>query len=159
MIKSRTLHFLVAAACSGLLAYALYLQHVEGMQPCPLCVMQRYAFTLLGLICLICCIGNAPKLGAGFGLAASLAGAAVAGRHLWVKAHPGLACGVDPLEAAMNYLITSELLPQMFLAEGMCAAELPPILFLSIPTWSLIWFLLFSVVMVFILARREVKFV
>ena len=36
-----------------LLGVALYLQHGMNMLPCPLCVLQRYAFAAVALICLV----------------------------------------------------------------------------------------------------------
>ncbi len=34
---------LIALACIGMLAFGLYLQHVVGLNPCPMCIVQRYA--------------------------------------------------------------------------------------------------------------------
>ena len=40
-------------ACVGLLAYAIYLQLHEGLEPCNLCIFQRLAFAGLGLVFLL----------------------------------------------------------------------------------------------------------
>jgi disulfide bond formation protein DsbB len=32
----------VAAGCVAMLAFGLYLQHVVGLNPCPMCIVQRY---------------------------------------------------------------------------------------------------------------------
>ena len=39
-------------ACSSLIALALYLQEQEGLEPCPMCILQRYAFATIGIVAL-----------------------------------------------------------------------------------------------------------
>ncbi len=39
--------------CSGLIAFALFLQHSEGLAPCPMCILQRYAFIVIGILAII----------------------------------------------------------------------------------------------------------
>ena len=40
------------AVCAALMAAALWLQHVEGLEPCPLCVLQRGSVIALGVVML-----------------------------------------------------------------------------------------------------------
>lgn len=130
----------------ALLIVALYLQHVEHMQPCPLCVIQRYAFFMVALICMIA-LGlprSMHKVGAGFAGLIALAGAGAAGWHVYIKAHPTVSCGIDPLETSLNQFPTANLLPFLFKADGLCTTPYPPILGLSIPQWSLIWFVVLA---------------
>ena len=47
------LFLFILLICSSLLGYAQYLQHVENLLPCPLCVAQRVAYWLIGLISLL----------------------------------------------------------------------------------------------------------
>ena len=35
------------------MAFALYLEHVQGLNPCPLCVFQRIGLMVLGLFSLL----------------------------------------------------------------------------------------------------------
>jgi disulfide bond formation protein DsbB len=141
----------------ALLGYALYLQHALGMQPCPLCVIQRYAFVAIALICFVAATlpPAATRAGAGLGVLAALSGAGVAGWHLWVKAHPTVSCGIDPLETSLNRIPTAELMPFLFKADGLCATEYAPILGLSIPQWSLIWFVIFALTLLWVVLRRS----
>ncbi|MCX7256799.1 MAG: disulfide bond formation protein B, partial [Polaromonas sp.] len=37
----RRLLALVSVACIALLAFGLYLQHSVGLEPCPMCIVQR----------------------------------------------------------------------------------------------------------------------
>ena len=41
---------LVSVLCIAMLAFGLYLQHVVGLEPCPMCIVQRYALVLVGVI-------------------------------------------------------------------------------------------------------------
>lgn len=147
MNTSKSVLLAIAFACLALLGFALYLQHGLDQKPCPLCVMQRYAFAAIALICLASAAlpRAAVRAGAGLGLLAALTGAGIAGWHLWVKAHPEISCGVDPLETALNKIPSAELLPFLFQANGFCSTDYAPILGLSTPAWALLWFALFSI--------------
>lgn len=147
----------VAFASLALLGAALYLQFVEKMLPCPLCVIQRYAFVALALICLVSATlpAGAARVGSGLGLLTALSGAGVAGWHLWVMAHPAVSCGIDPLETSLNTIPSARLLPFLFQADGLCTTEYAPILSLSIPQWSFAWFALFAIVLAVTVLKRK----
>jgi disulfide bond formation protein DsbB len=157
MKTSKPVLLVVAFLSLGLLAYALYLQHVQNMLPCPLCIIQRYAFAAVAVICLVFALlpRTATRLGANLGALAALAGAGVAGWHLWVKAHPAVSCGIDPLETSLNTIPTAELLPFVFKADGLCTTEYAPILGLSIPQWSLLWFAVFAILLIWASLRQS----
>ncbi len=157
MTSSKPVLLGVAIASIALLGVGLYLQLVEKMMPCPLCVLQRYAFAVLAICCLIGALAprGAAVMSAGAGILASLTGAGIAGWHLWVKAHPTVSCGIDPLETSLNRIPTAQLFPTMFKADGLCATEYAPILGLSIPQWSLFWFVVFTIALATVLVRRR----
>ncbi|CAN5203637.1 disulfide bond formation protein B [soil metagenome] len=146
----------VAFACLGVIGAALYMQHAKDMAPCPWCVIQRYCFLLVALICLIAAAfpRGATRAGAGVGMLAALGGAGSASWHLWVKAHPEVSCGIDPLETSLNKIPPAELMPYLFKADGFCTTEYPPLLGLSIPQWSLLSFLVFAIVLGTVAFRR-----
>lgn len=146
MKSSKLILLAVAIACIGMLAVGLYLQLVLAMLPCPLCVMQRYAFAALALICLIGASlpTAARRFASGLACVAALSGAGIAIRHLWVKAHPTVSCGIDPLETALNKTFLANSFPLLFQADGLCTTDYPPILGLSIPQWALVWFIAFA---------------
>ncbi len=156
MQTSKPVLLLIAVLSMFMLAVGLYLQHVAKMQPCPLCVIQRYAFAAVALICLVFVFlpRGATKTGAGLGLLAALSGAGVAGWHLWIKAHPDTSCGIDPLETSLNTLPPAQWFPFLFQADGLCTTEYAPILGLSIPQWALVWFVLFSIALCWALFRK-----
>ena len=41
------------AACSAMMAYALYAERVLGFEPCPLCMFQRVGVAILGVVFLV----------------------------------------------------------------------------------------------------------
>ena len=61
---SRPLYLLALIVSALLMAAALYLEHVVGLEPCPLCIIQRIALIIVGLICLAAVLHNpGPKNG------------------------------------------------------------------------------------------------
>jgi disulfide bond formation protein DsbB len=149
-IHPRSIYLAIFLACGGLMAYGLYLQHVEHLEPCPLCILQRYAFIATGVIALIAGLHNPGRIGRvvyGFLLVvASAAGAIVAGRQSWLQHNPPVVneCGPD-----LSYMIESfplaDVLPKVFKGEGDCAKVTWRFLGLSIPEWALVWFAIFIV--------------
>lgn len=144
MKNSKSQLMSIAFISMALLGAALYLQHGMGMQPCPLCVIQRYIFSGIAIVCLLG--ASLPPAGerasALLGGLLAIGGAGTAGWHLYVKANPTVSCGIDPLETTLNTIPTAELLPFLFKADGLCSADYAPILGLSIPQWSLLWFVI-----------------
>ncbi len=144
----KPLLLLTALACIAMLGVGLYLQLKLEMLPCPLCILQRYAFAAIALIALVTVAlpRAATRAGAALACVASLTGAGIAIRHLWVKAHPTVSCGIDPLETSLNKVLTAQWFPTLFQADGLCTTEYDPILGLSIPQWALVWFAIFAVI-------------
>ncbi len=146
-----------ALACIAMLGVGLYLQLVLDMLPCPLCILQRYAFAAVALICLVTTVlpAAATRIGAALACIASLTGAGIAIRHLWVKAHPEISCGIDPLETSLNKIFIADWFPALFQADGLCTTEYDPILGLSIPQWALFWFTVFALITGFVALRAK----
>jgi len=135
------------AACFALLAYALYTQHFGGLLPCPLCTFQRGAFIALGLVMLLGAL-HAPRHAAAratygvLALVCAAAGAAIAGRHVWLQNLPPSevpACGPD-LSYLMEAFPLGDVLRKVFTGSGECAEVDWTFLGLAMPAWSLIWF-------------------
>ena len=63
---------LVLASIVGM-SFALYLEHVKGLEPCPLCIFQRVGLMAMGLVALIAFLhnkGNRIRCNIGRGLTA-----------------------------------------------------------------------------------------
>jgi len=146
LLRPRPIHLAVFLACAALMAFGLYLQHAEGLEPCPLCILQRYAFVVSGVIALVAAIHGPGRVGAWiYAILLVLAagtGAGIAGRQTWLQHNPPkvLDCGPD-----LAYMIDSfplgEILPKIFKGEGDCAKVVWKFLGLSIPEWALLWFI------------------
>ena len=159
LLRARLIYLAIFLACAGLMGFGLYLQHVENLEPCPLCILQRYAFIATGLVALIAAIHGPGRLGRWLYsvliVVAAGSGAIVAGRQSWLQHYPPkvLDCGPD-----LAYMIDSfpiaQVLPKVFKGEGDCAKVAWKFLGLSIQEWALVWFALFIISAVLALARR-----
>ncbi len=153
-MNPRTLLLSIALASFGLIGVALYLQHVVNLAPCPLCVIQRYAFLAVGIFALAGYFLKSVTIPTGLALLAALGGLFTAGKHLYVLAHPGLSCGIDPVENFLNQLPTAHVLPALFESYGACE-HADEFLGMSIPQWSFLWFGLFAVALGWSLLRNR----
>jgi disulfide bond formation protein DsbB len=137
----------IFAACAGLVAFALYLQHAQGLEPCPMCILQRYAFILTGVVAAAAAVHAPQRTGRSiYSLALLLtagSGAGVAARHAWLERHPPkiFDCGAD-LGYMMESFPLAEALPMIFRGTGDCSKVLWRFLGLSIAEWALVWFLI-----------------
>ena len=125
--------------CVAPLAAAEYLQRWLDIAPCPLCVMQRYGFWVMGLFALFgLLLGRLPRWADFLAALSGLAGAAVAAYHVSILMRPSAQCGIDPVENFVNRLPMAQWWPEMFAASGFCNAKLPLIFGVSFPMWGLI---------------------
>ena len=152
---SRQVLFAVSSICFALIAVALYLQHIMEMRPCPLCVIQRYLFLAVGIASLVAAISGKLREGAVLALLAALGGLYAVGKHLYVIANPGFSCGIDPMETFLNKIPTAEYLPWLFRADGLCEGATDGLMGLAIPQWSAIWFVVLTVLLAFVLLRKQ----
>lgn len=138
-------------ACAGLIAYALYTQLHDGLLPCPLCIFQRVAFAALGAVFLLGAL-HAPRGAAGrraygmLALIASLAGIAVAGNHVRLQHLPPdqvPSCGPG-LDYMLDAMPISGVIRKVMTGSGECANVDWAFLGLSMPAWSLVWFVLLA---------------
>jgi disulfide bond formation protein DsbB len=150
MKATRPFFALVFIACAGLLAFALYLQEQVGLEPCPMCILQRYAFTAIGIVALVAAIhgprGRALTVYGVLLVVLAVAGGGVAVRQSYIQHFPPLtsSCGTD-LEFLVNTFPISQALPKIFSGSADCAAVHWRLLGLSIAEWALVWFAIFAV--------------
>lgn len=147
LLTSRAFYLFIFVSCFALLGYAYYLQHVEYLDPCPLCIFQRVAFVAMGLIALIAAIHGPARTGAWIYsvliTVGGLAGVGIAGRHIWLQGLPPdevPACGPG-LEYMLDQFPLAETLKMVFTGSGSCATIDWQFLGFSMPTWTLVWYL------------------
>jgi disulfide bond formation protein DsbB len=146
-------------ACVGLIAAALYLQFVVGIEPCPLCIMQRLAVAATGIAFLAATIHHPGRIGAHIYGALigvlSLIGVTIAGRHVWLQYMPAdkrPSCGPG-LEYLFGTFGPLEAVGRVFRGSGECGAVDWTLLGLSIPHWTLFAFIVFTGWAVFLAFR------
>jgi protein dithiol:quinone oxidoreductase len=130
--------------CVGLMAYALYAQHVLGLPPCPLCIFQRVAVISVGIVFLVAALHNPGITGSRiYGaliLLAAACGIGIAARHVWIQAQPPgtvAACGAD-LDFMMDIMPLTEVVSKVLTGSGECGNIDWQFLGLSMPWWVLI---------------------
>src|SRR2546422_6542813 len=159
-LNARVAFAIGAVVCALLLAYGFFLQYVQGLEPCPLCLVQRgFFFAVLGVF-VIAALHAPGRRGtmvySGLAVLFALAGAAVAGRQVWLQHLPAdkvPQCGPD-LYFMLNNLPLSRTLEKLFQGSGECAAVDWKFLGLSIAGWALVWFIVLAVYAAWLAARR-----
>ena len=148
----------VAAACVALLAFGLYLQHVVGLEPCPMCIVQRYALVLVALVAGVTAAlrsrgahmvgGLLMVLLAGFG-------GFVAARQSWLQWYPPeiASCGRD-FYGMIETFPLKRAIPMIFRGSGDCTKIDWTFLGGSIANWSFVAFVVFVLVFLGLLARQ-----
>jgi disulfide bond formation protein DsbB len=136
-LSSRLIYLAMFAVCAWLIGFALYLQHSLGLEPCPMCILQRYAFIVVGAIALVAAIHNPALPGrliySGLLVVMAATGGGVAIRHVYLEHNPPriFDCGAD-----MGFMLESfpltEALPMIFRGTGDCTKVLWRFLGLSI---------------------------
>jgi disulfide bond formation protein DsbB len=161
--RTSRLHTLILVACIALLGYGIYLQHWQGLDPCPWCVVQRLGFILVGLIALVGALHRPGPIGAvvyaTLGAIAAAAGGAAAAYHVYVQSDPARAtkCVGSPVERILDQLDVGSMIPPLLQYSGPCTPVSWSFLGLSIPEWSLVWFVLLAAAFVAVpfVANRE----
>jgi disulfide bond formation protein DsbB len=149
--RRRALNFGGAAACFAMLAYALYAQYGLGLEPCPLCIFQRVALIVLGIIFLAAALQH-PRGGGRYVYAAlvgvaALATAALAMRHLYIQSQPPgslPSCGA-PLEVMLKYSPLTEVVRKVLTGSGECGQINWSFAGLAMPAWVLVAALVLAV--------------
>ena len=148
-LKVRIVFVLVAVACASMMAYGIYyLQEELGLEPCPMCILQRYALITIGVTALIAAIhgprGWGVKVYSGIIILFSLLGGGVAVRHSFLQRFPPKfeSCG-SSLDFIVGNFPLVQALPKIFAGTGSCSAIEWKFLGLTIPEWTLLWFVIF----------------
>jgi disulfide bond formation protein DsbB len=146
LLAIRPLFFLLFLATIAAMGFAMFLQHVLQLEPCPLCITQRVFVILVGFFALIAALFNPQGIGrrifAFLCVASAAGGAAVAGRHVWLQSLPedlAPACGPS-LEYMLETLPLAETFSLVLMGDGNCAETVWTFMGLSIPQQTLILF-------------------
>ena len=150
----------IFAVCAGLIVFGLWLQQAKGLEPCPMCIMQRYAFVLAGLVALAGALhgpqGWGRRLYGLLVLATVVAGGGVAVRQSWLQHNPPKVseCGAD-LDFMIDSFPLADALPMIFRGAGDCSLVDWTFLGLSIANWSFLCFAVILLAALAVLTRRS----
>ncbi len=151
IIKPRFWFLLGSLGCIFLLGMGAYFQFNQGLEPCPLCISQRIAIFLTGLVFMIAVAHN-PKEQKGInryailGALSALGGASISTRHVWIQNLPP--DQVPECKPALEYMLQNfpliETLKLMLSGTGDCAKVDWTMLGFSMPAWTLVAFLMLA---------------
>lgn len=142
----RVLFALTAIACATLLGFGYYLQFVEHIEPCPMCIFQRLCYIAIVILTVLATL-HGPRRGGVYVYGAlttltAVIGATIAGRQTWLQHLPEdqvPACGPG-LEYMLEQFPLAQVIKQAFIGTGECASVDWTFLSLSIAEWSLACF-------------------
>ena len=157
LVNVRQTLLLVCLVCVGLLAYGLYLQHVVGLEPCPMCIVQRYALVLVALVAGLSAMAARRGIhvtGAVLMVLLAGFGAFVAARQSWLQWYPPevVSCGRD-FYGMIETFPLQRAIPMIFKGGGDCSKVDWTFLGASIANWSFLCFVAVIVVSLVLIQR------
>ncbi len=147
-LSYRRVSFLLFLASVVGIGFALYLQHYDNLEPCPLCIFQRIGLMVMGVFSLIGAIHN-PKARAMrvvYSVLATLGilwSVGVASRHVWIQHLPPEdvpACGPG-LDYWLQTFPLQSVVQKVLHGSGECAKVDWTLLGWSLPHWGLVFFI------------------
>jgi disulfide bond formation protein DsbB len=144
----------VILAITAMLVAVVGLQYGLGLEPCPLCMIDRVLVVSLGVLFLAAALHNpglpGQRVYAMLNLVVAGTGVAVCARHIWLQglppdAVPECAPGLDYM---LEVLPLFETLRIILSTSGECAKIDWTFLGITLPQWTLVLFLGFAVLAV-----------
>ncbi len=162
LITSRAMFFNIFLYCIGMIVVArFYFQGYLLLEPCPLCVVQRFFVVGVAVIVLLAFIHNPGRLGkkiySSIALVPNMIGIITAIRHVWLQNLPPERvpeCGPG-IDYIMEVFSLFEALQMIFSGSGECSEVLWSFLGLTIPAWTLVGFLVMGAALLFQLLRKN----
>ncbi len=160
LFSSRRFHGVVGFAAFILLAVAFYMEYEMGLEPCPLCMLQRIVFLVIGIVSLVSAWHNSPKAFSRYAIGIvifSLLGAALSLRHLYLQNLPEeqLPACLPGLSYMVEVFPWQEIMSAMIMGTGECGDVVWTFLGLSIPGWTLVAFMGMAIVNVIIVIKAK----
>lgn len=151
MISQKTAYTTLFGTSVTVLAIGLYLEHVIGFEPCPLCILQRIAYMAiagLSFFALLHCPKNFfAVIYHVLIFAVAITGLAIAGRQIWLQHLPEdkvPECGPG-FDYMLDTFPLSDALQMILISQGECAEVQWRFLGMSIAEWSAVCFTILAV--------------
>ena len=155
----RLTYFLGLILIVVLLSIATYLEVYVGINPCPLCILQRVVLVALGVIFFFAMLIKSSRFFQyllGFlSFLVNLRGILLSGRKVWLQHIPqnGMGeCGIS-LQYLFKIFSFSEALKHIWKGGIECSQHDWEFLGLSLAEWSLFWFIVFFILVLLQLKR------
>ena len=151
----------MAVFCAGLVGGSFFVQHVLLVEPCPLCIIQRYTYFLLAIVLFAAALlGRRPRAQCGLLLVAVafvLFGGGVAAYQSKLQLFP--AAQAATCSPSLTYMVDTlpmnELIGRLFAAHGDCSDTSFKILGLTLAEISFVAFCVLLVSLVTALRSRR----
>ena len=133
------------------LGMGFYFEYVKGLQPCPLCLMQRLSTFLFGTFCLMgLCLStlHRARTVAVFQMVLTAFGLFFAGRQMWLQSLPAeqTATCMPSLDMLFHYFSKDQVFKALFWGTGDCGEVGGRWFGLSLPSWSALYFLVMLII-------------
>ena len=140
----RQIMALIAVGCVAMLCFGYYLQHVVGLEPCPMCIVQRYAMILIAIQAVISASTGIKSIqisASWLVVITALGGAFVAARQSWLQWYPPeiASCGRD-IYGMIETFPLQNVVPMILKGSGDCTKIDWTFLGGSIANWSFLCF-------------------
>lgn len=157
----RQTNLLIFLACTAMMAVGFIFQYVMNLEPCPLCITQRFFITLTGLIALTGFLTNPRAIGlkifSVFTTLTAIGGGSFSTRQLWLQSLPAdqaPACG-----PSLGYMLETfpllEALEVLLRGNGNCAEVVWTLFGVSIPGWTLVAFIMLAGISIWQFSRAS----
>ena len=158
-LNLRKVMLIIMVACIALLAFGAYLQHVVGLEPCPMCIVQRYAIILIAIFAALASASaniGIQKSFAGLLTLTAGGGAFVAARQSWLQWYPPeiASCGRD-IYGMIETFPLQRVIPMIFRGSGDCTKVDWTFLGGSIANWSFLCFCGIALVSLWLMFRSN----
>ena len=143
--KNKCLEWLLFTITAFVFGASLFFQYVKGMQPCPLCLMQRLCAGFSLLFCFFILVSKTPPVISRLlitNLFFAGAGLYFAGRQLWLMSLPSnkLPACMPGLDVLMAYFPWQTIAKALFWGAGDCAEGKWHLWGMSMPGWTALYF-------------------
>lgn len=149
----------IAAACVGAVALAVFAQQALDMRPCPWCILQRVIFLAIALLCIAGALLGSARLRRGLaGLVLVLAGGGIASA-MWQNAvaAKSFSCNLTFADKVVGALGLEAALPALFQVTASCAEAAATLLGVPFEFWSLALFALIAATAAWLVAKPPLR--
>ena len=154
---------LLGVVCTGLVGASFYVQHVLGIEPCPLCIIQRFTYLALAVVCLVAALaqsgGSLQRGLLWFAALLTLGGLGVAGYQTYLQLQPQAIAAT--CSASLSYMLetlsVTDVLARLLDAKGDCSDTSFKVLGLTLAQASLLIFTGFTLALGVLFLRRPAQ--